>query len=145
MASLCLFDFVWASGIVLLLFAATALASVSAFPNEKALQRSLTIEALIVVLIWILLRWDGLTVTLLWVTVSVSLFIWGIIGRHSWIRLTSVCLMGITLGKLLILDSGRFTAVQKIICYIAIGVLMLLFSFYYQRLGLSAKRDERIS
>lgn len=142
LASLCLFDFVWASGIVFVLFAGIALMAVYVFPQEKTLQRSLTIEALIVLLIWILLRWDGLTVTLLWVAVSVILFAWGIIGRHAWFRLASVFLIGITLAKLLILDSGKFTAVQKIVCYIAIGVLLLIFSFYYQRLGLVGRKSE---
>ncbi|PZR21366.1 MAG: hypothetical protein DI535_28445 [Citrobacter freundii] len=141
-ASLCLFDAVWASGIVFVLFAAIALMAVYIFPAEKILQRSLTLEALILLLLWIFLRWDGLTVTLLWVAVSVILFAWGIIGHRAWFRLAAVFLTGITLGKLLIFDSGRFTAVQKIICYIAIGVLLLLFSFYYQRLGLSVRRSE---
>src|SRR6218665_515121 len=141
-ASLSLFDFTLTSGIVFLLFAGIALLVVYTFPTEKALQRSLAAEALIVLLLFILLRWDGLTVTMLWVAVSVILFVWGILSHQSWIRPATVTLVALTLAKLLIIDSSRFTAVQKTICYIAIGVLLLLFSFYYQRLGLLGKKDE---
>lgn len=142
LAALCLFDVVWASGLMAAWTAVAAFIVTSLLPQEKFLQRAMAIEALIMLLLWILLRWDGLFVTLLWVLVSVVLFVWGIAGRHSWLRLTAVSLIGITLIKLLIIDSGRFTPVQKIICYLAIGVLLLLFSFYYQRLGLAIKKDK---
>jgi len=142
LAALCLFDIVSVSGLMAVWTAVAAVIVTNMLPQEKFLQRALAIEALIMLLLWILLRWDGLFVTLLWVLVSVVLFAWGIAGRHSWLRLTAVSLIGITLVKLLIIDSGRFTPVQKIICYLAIGVLLLLFSFYYQRLGLAIKKDK---
>ncbi|MBO9660503.1 MAG: DUF2339 domain-containing protein, partial [Chitinophagaceae bacterium] len=142
LAALCLFDVVWVSGLMAVWTAVAAVIVTNVFPQGKFLQRALAIEALMILLLWILLRWDGLLVTLLWVLVSVVLFAWGIAGRHSWLRLTAVTLIGITLVKLLIIDSGRFTPVQKIICYLAIGVLLLLFSFYYQRLGLAVKKDK---
>ncbi|MCG2617119.1 DUF2339 domain-containing protein [Terrimonas sp. NA20] len=142
LASLCLFDVVWASGMVTVWTAGSALIVTALLPKEKFLQRGLVIVGLMILLLWISLRWDGLFVTLLWVLVSVLLFAWGIAGRQSWVRLTAVTLIGLTLLKLLVIDSGRFTPLQKIICYIAIGVLLLLFSFYYQRLGLAVGREK---
>jgi uncharacterized membrane protein len=142
LAALCLFDMTWVSGLIAVWTAASALIVTMWLPQEKFLQRALAIEALVVLLLWISLWWDGLFVTLLWVLVSVLLFVWGIAGRQSWIRLTAVTLVGVTLLKLLVIDSGRFSPVQKIICYISIGILLLLFSFYYQRLGLAIKKDK---
>jgi len=139
LAALCIANNVVASGAIFLWIALLAMSIAFLFPAEKKLQQMLTIEALITLLVFTGLQWDGLTVTLLWVAIAVLLFIWGIAGKRSWVRLTAVFLVGVTLAKLLVFDSGNFTALQKITCYLAIGVLLLLFSFYYQRLGLSAK------
>jgi uncharacterized membrane protein len=88
-------------------------------------------------------QWDGLTVTLLWLTVSVLLFVWGAWEKKSWPRLASILLIGITLGKLIIFDSADFSTVQKIISFLVIGVLLLLFSFYYQKYNLiRSKQNE---
>jgi uncharacterized membrane protein len=37
------------------------------------------------------------------------------------------------LGKLLLLDSMTFSAEQKIISYIVLGILLLVVSFFYQK------------
>jgi uncharacterized membrane protein len=41
--------------------------------------------------------------------------------------------MGITLVKLVVVDSLRFSTVQKIVAYLTLGVLLLLVGFFYQR------------
>ncbi len=138
-AALSIFNYTAASGFVFLWLAVMTLGIAVLFPSEKRLQQMLTIQTLVVLLLFISFQWEGLTVTLLWVAVAVSLFIWGIIGKKSWVRLAAVFLVGLTLAKLLILDSKNFSAVQKITCYIAIGILLLLGSFYYQKLGLKGK------
>lgn len=142
-ATLCLFKPVWVSGLIFIWFAIAALVTTRMFPDEKILQKTWMFHALLALLIWIALQCSGLTVTLLWVAVSVALFSWGIASRQSWIRLTSVCLIGITLAKLLLVDSSRFPPEQKIICYIAIGALLLVFSFYYQRRGRSQEKHQQ--
>jgi uncharacterized membrane protein len=111
------------------------------FSSEIVLQRLLTWQSLILLLLFILFQWDGLAVTLLWVMVSVILFVWGIVAQKSWARLASVLLIGITLVKLLVFDSLKFSTGQKISCYIIIGILLLIFSFYYQKLGLTQKKE----
>lgn len=129
------------TGLMFLLTAALALLSWRVFPSEIVLQRLLTWQSLVLLLLFILFQWDGLIVTLLWVVVSVLLFAWGIMAKKSWARLASVLLIGMTLVKLLVFDSERFSTVQKIGCYIGIGVLLLIFSFYYQKLGISTKKE----
>jgi len=141
LAALCICNHTTASGLMFIWLAIMTAGVAVLFPLEKRLQQILTIQALIVLLLFISFKWEGLTVTLLWVAVAVLLFIWGIIGKKSWVRLAAVFLVGLTLAKLLILDSQHFSAVQKITCYIAIGILLLLGSFYYQKLGLREKKD----
>ncbi len=128
------------TGSMFLLTGLLAFISSKMLPSEIILQRLLSWQSLIFLLLFIAFQWDGLTVTLLWVAVSVILFVWGIFVQKSWARLASVLLIGITLIKLLLFDSERFSAIQKISCYIIIGVLLLVFSFYYQKLGLSGKK-----
>lgn len=141
LAALCICSNAAASGLVFGWLVIMTLGVVFLFPSEKRLQQMLTIQALVVLLLFISFQWKGLTVTLLWVAVAVLFFVWGIIGKKSWVRLAAVFLVGLTLAKLLILDSQNFSAIQKITCYIAIGILLLLGSFYYQKLGLSEKKD----
>lgn len=129
------------TGFMFLLTGLLAFISSRIFSSEIKLQRLLTWQALLFLLLFISFQWDGLTVTLLWVAVSVLLFVWGIVAQRSWARLASVLLIGLTLLKLLIFDSARFSTIQKITCYIIIGILLLLFSFYYQKLRLPDKKE----
>lgn len=129
------------TGFMFLLTGSLAFISSKMLSSEIVLQRLLTWQSLLLLLLFIVFQWDGLTVTLLWVAVSVLLFAWGMFAKESWARLASVILIGITLIKLLVFDSTRFSTIQKISCYIIIGVLLLLFSFYYQKLGFSDKKE----
>ncbi len=111
-------------------------------PGEKLMQRLLVWQTIFFVLLFIALQWDGLTVSVLWLLVSALLFLWGVFKNVSWSRLASVFLIGLVLVKLLLFDSENFTTVQKIAAYLIIGALLLIFSFYYQKLGLARKKQE---
>lgn len=50
--------------------------------SEIILQRMLTWQSLLFLLLFIAFQWDGLTVTLLWIAVSVILFVWGYLYRN---------------------------------------------------------------
>lgn len=130
------------TGSMFLLTALMALSSSFLLSSELLLQRLLTWQSLVFPLLFIAFRWDGLTVTLMWVAISILLFVWGVYKQLSWARLSSVFLIGIILVKLLLFDSERFSTVQKIITYLVIGILLLLVSFYYQKFGLSRKKEE---
>lgn len=103
------------------------------FPSEVILQHSLAMQSVILLVMFIGFNWSGLIVTLLWVSLAVILFFVGIYTNRSWPRLASILLMSVTLGKLVIFDSSKFTTVQKIIAYIIIGALLLVLSFLYQK------------
>jgi uncharacterized membrane protein len=101
--------------------------------SENILQQSLAMQTVVLAAMFIGFQWSGFVVTLLWVTLAVLLFSWGIFSRRSWPRLASILLMAVTLGKLIIFDASKFTTLQKIIAYIVIGTLLLILSFYYQK------------
>jgi uncharacterized membrane protein len=84
-------------------------------------------------LIFIANKWNGITVTFIWLFLSVLLFIAGVQWKTGWLRLASIILMGLTLAKLLTVDSLRFTTIQKIISYLALGIILLFISFFYQK------------
>ena len=47
--------------------------------------------------------------------------------------MAGIILIGVTLGKLVALDSLTFTTVQKVIAYLVLGILLLVVSFMYQK------------
>ena len=116
------------------LFVGLEAALCSAFlPQESYLKKGLVLFSLSLFLLFIANRWEGFTVTLLWLLIAVLLFSIGFGAKAVWLRLTAVVLMGVTLAKLVFLDSLRFTTVQKIIAYLTLGVLLLVVGFFYQR------------
>jgi uncharacterized membrane protein len=119
----------WIFAFILLL----SLMSYFFFPSEIILQQSMAIQSVILLFLFIGFNWNGLIVTLLWLALVVVLFIVGISSHRSWPRLAAILLTGITLGKLVIFDSSKFSTIQKIIAYIIIGALLLVLSFLYQR------------
>ena len=121
------------SAFACLLAAAQVIAFHFFFAGELLLKRMLLLLAAAMAVVFIAQQWDGLLVTLLWLALAVGLFAAGVIHRASWLRLASILLMGITLLKLLVLDSIRFNTIQKIISYITLGILLLVVSFFYQK------------
>jgi uncharacterized membrane protein len=103
------------------------------FASENILQQSLATQAVVLIAMFIGFYWNGFFVTLLWVAFSIVLFGWGIISHRSWPRLAAILLMIVTLGKLVIFDSSKFTPIQKITAYLIIGALLLVLSFFYQK------------
>ena len=102
-------------------------------PSENILQQSLAMQAVVLIAMFIGFYWNGFFVTILWVAFAIVLFAWGIFTHRSWPRLAAILLMIVTLGKLVIFDSSKFTPIQKITAYLIIGALLLVLSFFYQR------------
>ena len=90
-------------------------------------------QAVVLIAMFIGFYWNGFFVTILWVAFSIVLFGWGIFSHRSWPRLAAILLMIVTLGKLVIFDSSKFTPIQKIVAYLIIGALLLVLSFFYQK------------
>lgn len=89
--------------------------------------------ALSLFMLFIGFQWSGIMVTLLWLLTAVVLFIFGVRRKSNPLRMTAITLMGVTLLKLVVLDSLMFSTIQKVIAYLVLGVLLLLVSFFYQK------------
>jgi len=113
--------------------AAEAIAIHFAWKEEDLVKRMLAGLALILFIVFIAFNWNGVIVTLLWLLTSVIIFSVGIYKKSVPLRLTAILLMGVTLLKLVLLDSLSFSPVQKIISYLVLGVLLLVVSFFYQK------------
>jgi uncharacterized membrane protein len=83
--------------------------------------------------LFIAFNWDGFTVTFLWLLTAVIVFVWGFRMRFVRARMAAMILIGVTLGKLMVLDSNAFSTIQKVIAYLVLGVLLLVVSFCYQK------------
>jgi uncharacterized membrane protein len=101
--------------------------------EERFLKIMLTGFSLLLFVIFIAFNWDGIIVTLLWLLTAVLIFSLGVYRKSVPIRMTAILLMGITLLKLVLLDSLSFSPIQKIIAYVVLGILLLVVSFFYQK------------
>jgi uncharacterized membrane protein len=101
--------------------------------DEVFSTRLLTSLALTLFVMFIAFNWDGFTVTFLWLLTAVIVLVWGFRMQSVRARMAGIILIGLTLGKLLALDSLTFTTVQKVIAYLVLGILLLIVSFFYQK------------
>jgi uncharacterized membrane protein len=101
--------------------------------DEHFLKRTLAGFSLFLFIMFIAFMWEGVTVTLLWLLTAVLVFALGVYRRSVPVRMTGMLIIGLTLLKLLVLDSQSFSPVQKIIAYVVLGLLLLVVSFFYQK------------
>ena len=59
-------------------------------PNQLALKRSVGVLAIILFVVFIANRWEGVTVTLLWLATSVLLFAGGALGKGVGLRMSAI-------------------------------------------------------
>jgi uncharacterized membrane protein len=119
--------------IVSVVIALQAVVFYSSWKEEIFSTRLLSSLALTLFVMFIAFNWDGFTVTFLWLLLAVIVFTWGFRMRSVRARMAGIILIGVTLAKLLAVDSLSFTTVQKVIAYLVLGVLLLIVSFFYQK------------
>jgi uncharacterized membrane protein len=71
--------------------------------------------------------------TILWGVYSMGLIVYGIWRRHKLVRFYAIGLFGVTLLKLYLIDLADISTSGKIISFIALGLLLLIISFMYQK------------
>lgn len=112
--------------------------------KEKLTSRVLSYYALVLFVIFIGFQWKGITVTLLWLLTAVIIFIIGVRLKSIAARMAAITLIGVTLLKLVVVDSLTFSTLQKVIAYLVLGILLLLVSFFYQKSsGVSGDTEQK--
>lgn len=79
------------------------------------------------------LKGNNLTLTILWTIFAVYLIVLGIVKKASYYRIAAMFLLGITVLKLIFFDLANFNTIAKTIVFIAVGVLLLIISFIYNK------------
>ncbi|MGN6617645.1 MAG: DUF2339 domain-containing protein [Ilyomonas sp.] len=132
------------TGIFALLCFILSYATGKIFLAETKLPRYLALEAITALIIFAALQFKGISITFIWLSIAVVLFVTGMYSNKSWPRLASIATFALTLLKLLLFDSLKFSTIQKIISYIIIGSLLLIVSFFYQKFKLAffPKKDD---
>jgi uncharacterized membrane protein len=126
-------DISWITfSISLLVFLETLLTHLI-WKEEGFLKKSLAAFSLFLFILFIAFKWEGVIVTLLWLLTAVLAFGSGVYLKSVSVRMAAILIIGLTLLKLLVLDSQSFSPVQKIIAYVVLGVLLLVVSFFYQK------------
>ena len=110
-----------------------AIACNKIFPNNKTLSNALYSISLIAIIAFIVMQFNGLTVTIIWVIIAISLFIIGMVNQIKHFRIMSLLLFAATLAKLLFIDSMNFSSIEKVFAYIFTGTILLVISFLYQK------------
>ena len=121
------------TGVTALFVAVQTWACHAFWPKEAYLRKLHFVLAFALVILFVALEWNGLKVTLLWLLMALLVFSWGVWYKSVALRMAGISLMGLTLLKLLVLDSATFTTVQKVISYLVLGILLLIVSFFYQK------------
>jgi uncharacterized membrane protein len=103
------------------------------FKNEELQHRAHLVASFVLIILFVAMEWDGVSVTFIWLLMAVLLFIRGAWQKMVVLRLGGIGLMGLTLLKLVVVDSTRFSTVQKVIAYLTLGILLLVISFFYQK------------
>jgi uncharacterized membrane protein len=79
------------------------------------------------------IKYMGFTLTIIWVTMAVVMFVFGMLFRLKLFRIAAILLFAATLIKLLLVDSMKFNSIEKVSAYIIIGIVLLIISFLYQK------------
>lgn len=103
------------------------------FHQQKMIWHTCLVLALILIVIYVPQKFAGTTISLVWVTMAVLLFVAGLWQRFRLLRIASILLFGITLVKLVVLDSINFSTIEKIVAYVSIGAILLVIAFLYQK------------
>jgi uncharacterized membrane protein len=64
---------------------------------------------------------------------ALILIVLGISGKKRYLRIAAIALLGVTLAKLFFYDITRLDTILKTILFLALGILLLLISFLYNK------------
>ena len=77
--------------------------------------------------------WTALSVTLVWLVYALATLIAGIYYRSATVRVLALLLFTVTAGKVFLYDVWHVSAAWKTVAFIALGVALMLVSYFYRR------------
>lgn len=77
--------------------------------------------------------WTALSITLVWLAYALATLIGGIYYRSATVRILALLLFAVTAGKVFLYDVWHVSAAWKTVAFIALGVALMLVSFFYRR------------
>ena len=101
--------------------------------RHKHLHSALFSISLLAFVVFFLIQYSGLTITIIWGLLAIAYFISGMWFKLQVFRIGAIVLFASTLIKLVIVDSMDFGPIEKIIAYIFTGTVLLIVSFLYQK------------
>lgn len=114
--------------------------------------------SLLVIILWVatseLFNWAQIThlesfyklgLSLLWGFYGFGLMIYGIARKRKYLRITAICLFGLTILKLFFYDLANLNTLSKTIVMISLGVLLLIISFLYNKYAEDLLDNEKAS
>ena len=114
--------------------------------NELKVERSYAEIALSAIIVWLLsseiidwLSWGGSVntyrfgLTVLWGICALILVILGMVYRKKHLRILAMALFGVSLAKVFLYDLSRMETLGRTVVLVALGVLLLLISFLYNK------------
>lgn len=75
----------------------------------------------------------SISLSILWGAYSLYLIFYGMAKKKKYLRVGAIILFGLTLSKLVLFDLSHLDTVSKTIVFIALGILLLIISFLYNR------------
>lgn len=83
-----------------------------------------------------------LSLSILWGIYAIYILYLGIVKSYAALRVTAMVILGITLVKLFFYDISHLSTPAKTILFIALGGLLLVGAYFYQRNSAKVKQDE---
>jgi uncharacterized membrane protein len=84
-------------------------------------------------------------VSAFWGLVSLAFLYFGLTRRSRALRLAGFALFGVTLGKIFLYDLAFLSSLTRALSFIAVGGVLLLAGFFYQRISDELEDRERAS
>lgn len=87
---------------------------------------------------WLISRWtslqtDGFYLTVSWTMVALVLFVAGLILRERMYRWMGLTVLGLAVGRVVLIDVWRLEQFNRILSFMAIGIVLLLLGFLYNK------------
>ena len=86
----------------------------------------------------------GLTTSLVWTAYASVLLYFGTRQRLAGLRWLGLALVGLTTAKVFLLDFAALTGIYRVVSSLALGIVLLIISFVYQRRLAAATREEKV-